>query len=68
MPDNFPPARQRAALERFAAALNSSPRALRRDQCGDPPRERRRELGAMAFKNLRLPAGAVLGTTLRAAP
>ena len=147
MPDNFPPARQRAALDRFAAALNSSPRALRRDECGDPringsrghiyaasggfqiyhsagsarawtfakramvfakatqdggeegvlrldrlptpaeastirdylgirkrielsdeERERRRELGAMAFKNLRPPAGAVVDATLRAAP
>lgn len=36
MPDRFPYAAQRAALDRFALALNSSPRALTRDECGDP--------------------------------
>jgi hypothetical protein len=36
MSDTFPPAQQRAALARFAAALHSSPGSLRRDECGDP--------------------------------
>ena len=36
MPDQFPYAAQRAALDQFALVLNSSPRALTRDECGDP--------------------------------
>lgn len=36
MADNFPPTRQRGELDRLAVALNSSPSALRRDECGDP--------------------------------
>jgi hypothetical protein len=35
MADIFPPSRQRPALLAFAAALNSSPMALRRDECLD---------------------------------
>jgi hypothetical protein len=34
--DKYPPTRQRAELERLAKAVNASPRALRRDECGDP--------------------------------
>jgi hypothetical protein len=34
--DKFPPTAQRKALLKFQAALNSSPSALRRDECGDP--------------------------------
>jgi hypothetical protein len=35
MTDKFTPDKQRGALLAFARALNSSPRALRRDECGD---------------------------------
>jgi hypothetical protein len=33
--DKFPPTAQRKALLKLATALNSSPTALRRDECGD---------------------------------
>jgi hypothetical protein len=36
MGDRYPPAKQRAALLKFAAALGSRSRALRPDECGDP--------------------------------
>lgn len=36
MSDQFPYAAQRAAVDQFALALNSSPRALTADECGDP--------------------------------
>jgi hypothetical protein len=36
MADLFPPNKQRAALRKLAAAINSSPKALRDDECGDP--------------------------------
>jgi hypothetical protein len=35
MPDIYPPSKQRAALIEFAAALDSAPAALRRDECSD---------------------------------
>ena len=35
MAGRYPPSKQRPALLAFAAALNSSPMALRRDGCGD---------------------------------
>ena len=35
MTDIYPPTRQRPALQRFAAALDSRASALRRDECGD---------------------------------
>jgi hypothetical protein len=34
--DLYPPTAQRKALLKFQAALNSSPSALRKDECGDP--------------------------------
>jgi hypothetical protein len=34
--DLYPPIKQRAALKKFAAAIDSSPTALRIDECGDP--------------------------------
>lgn len=34
--DLYPPNKQRAALKKLAAALNSSSTALRIDECGDP--------------------------------
>jgi hypothetical protein len=36
MSDKYPPAMQREALDRFAAALGSRAAALTRDECGDP--------------------------------
>jgi hypothetical protein len=36
MADNFPHAKQRAALKKLALVINSSPKALRDDECGDP--------------------------------
>jgi hypothetical protein len=34
--DRYPPTKQRAALKKLAAAINSSSAALRIDECGDP--------------------------------
>ena len=34
--DLYPTNKQRAALKKLATALNSSPTALRIDECGDP--------------------------------
>jgi hypothetical protein len=34
--DRYPPIKQRAALKKFAGAIDSSPTALQTDECGDP--------------------------------
>jgi hypothetical protein len=36
MPDKYPPAMQRAALDHFAGAINCRASSLTRDGCGDP--------------------------------
>ena len=36
MPDKYPPSAQREALLTLQSALGTAPRALHRDECGDP--------------------------------
>ena len=36
MSDKYPPAKQREALLALQSALGTAPRAIRRDECGDP--------------------------------